>query len=151
MVDKTLPHSVELHPCAAETPTPGGSAKDAAMYATRTDAGPDRFPAHIESVIAAAELDSEHAEDEALANLDGFSDWLSAECMNCVEVQSHAIQFQVRMPGEKFNEGVYQLLLDTATVPQLQHILLTTTYERRSWLASQELKRRYLAAKGFNV
>jgi hypothetical protein len=90
-------------------------------------------------------------EDAALADLDTYTDWLCAPCMHQHEVTSHGIHHQVRMPGELFDEGLYQTRLDAATVPQLLHITLESLNERRVFLAVRELKRRYLAAQGFNV
>lgn len=90
-------------------------------------------------------------EDQALADLDTFSDWLASHCMHQHEVTSHGIHCQVRMPGEPFDLGLYQLKLDSATTAQLVHIRLECLDPQRVYLAVQEEKRRYLRAKGFNA
>jgi hypothetical protein len=90
-------------------------------------------------------------EDAALADLDTFTDWLCAPCMHQTEVVSYGIHHQVRMPGEPFDFGRYQLELDAATVPQLLHVTLESLDAERVFLAVRELKQRYLKAQGFNV
>lgn len=90
-------------------------------------------------------------EDQHLANLDSYSDWLAGECMHVIAACSDDIQFQVRRPGDLFDEGVYQIALDGATAAQLQHVTLTTSCQRRAWLALCELKKRYLLAQGLTA
>ncbi len=105
-----------------------------------------------ERAAIAAPLRMIHAdEDAALADLDTFTDWLCAPCMHQHEVVSHGIHHQVRMPGEAFDEGLYQTRLDAATVPQLLHTTLESLDARRVFLAVRELKRRYLIAQGFTA
>ena len=123
------------------------------MYAPSTSAGPDRFQAPTAAEQAAEPapfdaLDSSIAEDRALANVDSYTDWLASECIGVMDADSTDVLYQVLLPTETFDVGMYQLKIDAATVPQLLHITLTASSASRAWPAQCELKRRYLAAQG---
>lgn len=88
---------------------------------------------------------AQSADDEALANIDEFQNWLAGECVYQTAVRSDDLQHQVRFDGP-FDLTEMQRQADRATVAQLMHTALTTANHDRCHLVMQEIKRRYLAA-----
>lgn len=86
-------------------------------------------------------------DDHALANLDAFTDWLASHCMHQHAVSSTHVHYQARFNGQPFDLGAYQIKLDDATVPELQHTILECLDAQRVFLAVRELKARYLKAQ----